>query len=207
MKNLTLTLTLEEEITILNKYRLIPAELLLIRTLLILQDENNEELFFNYVKSLKQSGVNLRDLLISLQDKEILLKSCKIAKKGEEFDPYTLQFNKNFIKNLYKCSFELGKELFEEYPQFGSINGNVIPLRGVSKHFDSLEQAYFKYGKTIKWNPERHNEIIELTKWAKENNMINCSLSSYIINNGWLDIQAIKDGKTVNFNTDAIKLI
>ena len=70
-----------------------------------------------------------------------------------------------------------------------------------------MEQAYFKYGKAIGFNPEKHKVIIELTKWAKDNNILNCSLSSYIINNGWLDLQAMKDGNTANFNVDAIKLI
>lgn len=205
MKNLTLTL--EEEISILDKYGLTPNELLILRVLLLFQDGQDEELLQSLLVTLKRVGIQLREVLISLQDKEIILKSYRMPKQGEVFDPLAIPINKNFIKNLYKCSFELGKELFEEYPQFGSINGNLIPLRGVSKHFDSLEQAYFKYGKCIGWNPEKHSKIIELTKWGKENNIINCSLSSYIINNGWLDLQAIKDGNNGNYNPEAIKLI
>ena len=203
LKNLTLTL--EEEISLLDKYRLIPAELFLVRVLLILQDENNEELFLSYIKTLKQAGVNLRDLLLSLQEKEVLLKSCKIAKKGEEFDPYSLQLNKNFVKNLYKCSFTLGKELFEEYPAFAIINNSYTSLRGVSKHFNSLEDAYVQYGKSIKWNPDIHNEILELVKWAKEHNMLNMSLGSFIVNNGWHDLKAIINGDAGNINFDTIK--
>lgn len=203
LKNLTLTL--EEEISLLDKYRLIPAELFLVRVLLILQDENNEELFLSYIKTLKQAGVNLRDLLLSLQEKEVLLKSCKIAKKGEEFDPYSLQLNKNFVKNLYKCSFTLGKELFEEYPAFAIINNSYTSLRGVSKHFNSLEDAYVRYGKSIKWNPDIHNEILELVKWAKEHNMLNMSLGSFIVNNGWHDLKAIMNGDAGNINFDTIK--
>lgn len=203
LKNLTLTL--EEEVSILDKYRLIPTELFLIRVLLILQDEGEEELFIRYIKTLKQAGINLRNILISLQEKEILLKSCKIAKEGEEFDPYSLQINKNFIKNLYKCSFALGKELFEEYPAFAIINNSYTSLRGVSKHFNSLEDAYIKYGKSIKWNPEIHNEIIELVKWGKEHNMINQSLGSFVVNNGWHDLKAIMNGDAGNINFDTIR--
>lgn len=203
MKNLTLTL--EAEVSLLDKYRLVPTELFLIRVLLLLQDDNNEELFLNYIKVLKQAGINLRNILLSLQEKEILLKSCKIVKEGEEFDPYSLQLNKNFIKNLYKCSFELGKELFEEYPAFAIINNSYTSLRGVSKHFNSLEDAYIKYGKSIKWNPETHAEIIELVKWAKENNMLNMSLGSFIVNNGWHDLKAIMNGDAGNINFDTIR--
>ncbi len=203
MKNLTLTL--EEEVSILDKYRLIPTELFLIRVLLILQDDKNEELFIRYIRTLKQAGINLRNILISLQEKEILLKSCKIVKEGEEFDPYSLQLNKNFVKNLYKCSFELGKELFEEYPAFALINNSYTSLRGVSKHFNTLEDAYIKYGKSIKWNPETHKEIIELVRWGKEHSMLNMSLGSFIVNNGWHDLKAIMDGDAGNINFDSIK--
>lgn len=203
MKNLTLTL--EAEVSLLEKYRLVPTELFLIRVLLLLQDDNNEELFLNYIKVLKQAGINLRNILLSLQEKEILLKSCKIVKEGEEFDPYSLQLNKNFIKNLYKCSFELGKELFEEYPAFAIINNSYTSLRGVSKHFNSLEDAYIKYGKSIKWNPETHAEIIELVKWAKEHNMLNQSLGSFIVNNSWHDLKAIMNGDAGNINFDTIR--
>ena len=202
-----LTLTLEEEICLLDKYGLTPNELLVVRVLLILQDNNEEELFHNLMVTLKHINLPLREVLVQLQHKEVILKSFKIPNSGEKFDPYSIPINKNFIKTLYKSSFEMGKELFDSYPQFGSINGNVVPLRTVAKHFDSLEQAYFKYGKAIGFNPEKHKVIIELTKWAKDNNILNCSLSSYIINNGWLDLQAMKDGNTANFNVDAIKLI
>lgn len=202
-----LTLTLEEEICLLDKYGLTPNELLVVRVLLILQDNNEEELFQNLMVTLKHINLPLREVLVQLQKKEVILKSFKIPNSGEKFDPYSIPINKNFIKTLYKSSFEMGKELFDSYPQFGSINGNVVPLRTVAKHFDSLEQAYFKYGKAIGFNPEKHEVIIELTKWAKDNNILNCSLSSYIINNGWLDLQAMKDGNTANFNVDAIKLI
>ena len=191
----------------MDKYGLTPNELLVVRVLLILQDNNEEELFQNLMVTLKHINLSLREVLVQLQKKEVILKSFKIPNSGEKFDPYSIPINKNFIKALYKSSFEMGKELFDSYPQFGSINGNVVPLRTVAKHFDSLEQAYFKYGKAIGFNPEKHKVIIELTTWAKDNNILNCSLSSYIINNGWLDLQAMKDGNTANFNVDAIKLI
>lgn len=123
MKNLTLNL--EEEICIIDKYGLTPNELLVIRVLLILQDDNQEELFQNLLIALKHINLPFRDILVQLQDKGIVLKSFKIPARGTSFDPYSIPINKNFIKNLYKSSFEMGKELFEAYPQFGNINGSV----------------------------------------------------------------------------------
>lgn len=203
-----LTLNIEEEIELLDKYRLTSDELMFIRVTLLYQDEENKELFSKYFKVLKQNNVNIRELLVSLQNKQVLVKSYHVPKEGEALDPLEIQFNKNFIKYLYKCSFELGKELFENYVQFGSINGCVISLRGVSKHFNSLEDAYYRYGKAIGWNLERHNHIIELLKWANEHEgIINQSLSSFIINNGWIDLEALKNGDKGNINYDSIKLL
>ncbi len=205
MKNLTLNL--EEEISILSKYRITPNELTFIKTLLILQDEENEDLFKDYIESLYVCNVKLREVLISLQKKEIILKSYKIPSEGESFDPYIIPFNKNFIKNLYKSSFELGKELFEIYPQMTVINGSLVTLRGVSKHFDSLEACYFRYGKAIGWNQERHEKVLDLIKWAKERDIIKQSLSSFVINNSWLDLEAIRNGDSGNYNFDTIKAL
>lgn len=205
MKNLTLNL--EEEISILSKYRITPNELTFIKTLLILQDEENEDLFKDYIESLYVCNVKLREVLISLQKKEIILKSYKIPSEGESFDPYSIPFNKNFIKSLYKSSFELGKELFEIYPQMTVINGSLVTLRGVSKHFDSLEACYFRYGKAIGWNQERHEKVLDLIKWAKERDIIKQSLSSFVINNSWLDLEAIRSGDSGNYNFDTIKAL
>lgn len=205
MKNLTLNL--EEEISILSKYKITPNELTFIKTLLILQDEENEDLFKDYIESLYVCNVKLREVLISLQKKEIILKSYKIPSEGESFDPYSIPFNKNFIKSLYKSSFELGKELFEIYPQMTVINGSLVTLRGVSKHFDSLEACYFRYGKAIGWNQERHEKVLDLIKWAKERDIIKQSLSSFVINNSWLDLEAIRNGDSGNYNFDTIKAL
>lgn len=205
MKNLTLDL--KEEISLLDKYRLTPTELLVIRVLLIVQDEGDEEILHNLMSMLKNNSIKLREVLESLQNKEVILKSYKIPNQGEKFDPYSIPFNKNFIKNLYKCSFEMGKELFESYPITTVINNSVITLRGVSKHFDSLEQCYFKYGKAIGWNFEKHKYILELVNWAKENNMLHKSLGAFVVDNGWFDLEALKNGDVANINYDAVKML
>ena len=202
-----LTLTLKDEISILSKYKITSNELMFIRSLLILQDEQDESIFQSYIESLHDCGIGVREVILSLQEKGIVLKSYKCPKAGESFNPYDIPFNKNFIKNIYKCSFEIGKELFEEYPQFGSINGAVVPLRSVARKFDSLEDCYFRYGRSIRWNAETHNHIIELVRWGKENNIINQSLANFVINHAWVDLEALKNGDTVNINYETVKLL
>ena len=79
---------------------------------------------------------------------------------------------------------------------FGNINGNVIPLRGVSKKFDSLEDLYRYYGKTINWNPETHAKIMDVLKWAKENTQfIQFTLASFVIDRRWDEFKALRDGR------------
>ena len=201
------TINLEEELSILEKYRLTPTELFSIQTILLAQDNESDFLIrFNNILTL--IDIKFRNILISLQNKGIILKSYSIPDEGSSLNLEEIPFNKGFIKNFYKSSFELGKELFDTYPMFGEIGGNVIPLRGVAKYFQSLEDFYKFYGKSIKWDPILHNKIIELVKWAKDNtNFLNCSISSFCINQMWNELEALKNGNVANINFDAVKLV
>ena len=192
MRNLTLTL--EEEIALLHKYNLNSNELLVLRCIVMLQEEKQELLFQSLMAMLNNNNLDLRNILLSLQNKNIILKSYKIPEKGQSFDPYSIQLNKNFVKQLYKSSFELGKELFDSYPQMTYINGSAVMLRGVSKHFNSLEDCYFKYAKSIGFNIDKHNKILELVNWAKESNILNKSLGAFVVDNSWLDLQSLREG-------------
>ena len=142
------TISLEEELSILEKYRLTPTELFSIQTILLAQDNESDFLIrFNNILTL--IDIKFRNILISLQNKGIILKSYSIPDEGSSLNLEEIPFNKGFIKNFYKSSFELGKELFDTYPMFGEIGANVIPLRGVAKYFQSLEDFYKFYGKSI----------------------------------------------------------
>lgn len=202
-----LTLTISEELCLLSKYGLNSNELLVLRVLLLLQDDQQEELFQQLLKTLKEIGLQLRELLISLQEKGLILKTFKIPEKGSTFDPFSIPINKLAIKNLYKSSFEMGKELFESYPQWTTINKNLVSLRGVSRHFDSLEDCYCKYGKAIGWNWERHQKILELVQWGKEHNILSKSLGAFVVDNGWHDLESLKNGEGLNINFDSIRMI
>ena len=190
---------------ILNKYNLNPNELFVIRILLLASEENVDYLH-RYLCIPVETRGELRDMLVILQNKGIILKSYKIPKKGEDFNPSDIEFNKNFLKFFYRESFEMGKELFDAYPMFGMIQGTSVYLRGVSRKFDSLEDCYRAYGKAINWNPETHNKIIELLKWAEDKGIIQCSLATFVIDKYWIALEKLKEeGSTINF--DAIKMV
>lgn len=201
MKNLDL----KQQLLFCDKYKITANQLLLLEIILIAQEGDDAEIVQLYFKS-KAKG-DLLNNLINLQEVGVILKSFKIPNKGEKLDLFNIPINKNLVKDFYKCSFELGKELFEEYPQFGFINGVPTGIRGVSKKFDSLEDFYRFYGKQIRNKPEIHEHIIELVRWAKENNLLCVSLCNFVVDHRWEELEALRDGDIANTNFNAIKIV
>lgn len=201
MKNLEL----KQQILFCEKYKLDANQLLLLEIILIAQEGDDAEIVQLYFQS-KAKG-SLLNNLIKLQEVGVILKSYKMPSKGERLDLNTIPINRNLVKDFYKCSFELGKELFEVYPQFATINGGPVGIRSVSKKFDSLEDFYRFYGKTIRWKSDFHNHIIELVKWANENNILNTTLANFVIDHKWEELEALKNGELVNVNFDAVKIV
>ena len=192
---------LEEQVVLLEKYKINSDELLFITIILLIQEGDNSpyiQLYFSLPISCRGS---IRDLLISLQEKQVITKEYKIPPAGTQFIPEDVSFNKNFIKNFYKGSFWIGKELFENYPLSTIVNGTEYKLRRVSKKFDSLEDAYRAYGKVISWKPDVHQHILELIEWGKNNNYQFTTLSDFIIDNDWLNIEAMKTNSILNSNS------
>lgn len=174
----------------------------------MLAKEEDDSYLYRYFSLPEYIRGDFRETLISIQNKGIINKSYKIPVKGASFDPTAVEFNKNFVKAFCKESFEMGKELFDTYPMFGNINGCVTSIRGVSKKFNSLEDFYRAYGKAINWNPETHQKIIDLVKWAKDNTQfIQFSLASFVVDHRWEELEALKNGDLANVNYDAIKML
>lgn len=196
-------LNLENELCILEKYNLTPTELFTVKVILLAQQDGEYEWLQRFAKISK-----LRDILESLQSKEIILKSWKIPKTGDKLDIEDIPFNKNFQKQFYRASFEMGEELFNTYPQFLVINGVSYNARRVSKKFNDLEDAFAKYGKAIKNSPEIHNQIIGDIKWAIEDgNYPFTTLDDFIADRSWTALHNFRLGNGININNEAIKMI
>ena len=192
---------LEEQVVLLEKYKINSDELLFITVILLIQEGDNNpyiQLYFSLPTACRGS---IRELLVSLQDKQVITKEYKIPPSGTKFIPEDVSFNKNFIKNFYKGSFWIGKELFDSYPLSTVVNGIEYKLRRVSKKFDSLEDAYKAYGKAISWKPETHQHILELIEWGKNNNYQFTTLSDFIIDNDWLNIEAMQSNSLLDSNS------
>lgn len=196
---------LEEQVVLLDKYKIDSNELLFITVILLIQEGDNNPYINLYFSLPVGCRGNIRDLLTSLQNKQVITKEYKIPPSGTKFIPEDIIFNKNFIKTFYKGSFWIGKELFENYPISTIVNGVEYKLRRVSKKFDSLEDAYRAYGKAISWKPEIHQNIMQLIEWGKQNNYQFTTLDSFIVDNDWLNIAAVRDNGLLTDN--AVKML
>lgn len=197
---------LDNELILMRDYKIHPNELFTIKVILLAQDGD-----YTYLQQYAQCFENknyLRLVLESLQEKGIILKSYKLPKEGSLFIPEDVQFNQNFLKRYYRSAFEMGEELFYVYPQSTVVNGVLYNLRSVSKRFDSLEQAFQRYAKSIKNNPELHQQVIDDIKWGIENNYSGfTTLDRFIIDRGYEFLHQFRNGEGTNINLEATQLI
>lgn len=183
----------------MEKYRLTAEEVLLIELLFLASvEEGNSEPLVKYF-SIPVTRTDLRDLLLSLQGKGIITKQYNVPQKGQKFDPECVIFNQNFISNYRKFSGELGVEFFQTYPSVAIINGVEAPLKNYAKKFKTEEEFYYAYGKAIGWKLSKHQEILELVRWAKDNNcnLLNMNIADFVISKMWTSIEELKNGDAV----------
>jgi hypothetical protein len=191
-------LELKQQLAFCDKYVITPNELLLLQIILLAQEGEDPELVKTYFNANVDARGFTRPMLERLQAVGIINKSYKIPNKGEQLDLYAITLNKNVIKDYYKCSFDMGKELFDAYPVSTVVNNIEYKLRRISKKFDSLEDAYRAYGKAISWNPETHNKVIELVKQGINNNYQFTTLGDFIVDRDWLNMEAMSTDGIMN---------
>ena len=195
---------LDNELILMRDYKLNPTELFVIKVILLAQDGDYTHLQqFNEI-----FNGQLRLVLESLQSKGIVIKAYKIPKEGTLFIPEDVQFNQNFLKKFYRSAFEMGEELFYTYPLSATVNGVMYNLRSFSKRFDSEQQAFQKYARNIKNNPELHQQILDDIRWGIENQYQGfTTLDRFIIDRGWEFLHAMRNGEGTNLNLEAVQLI
>ena len=192
---------LNTELILMNQYKLNPNELMCIKVILLAQDGEYE-----YLQNFAQV-CQLRLLLTTLQSKGIILKSYKLPKEGSSFIPEDVQFNQNFLKKYYRSAYEMGEELFYTYPQSCVVNNQVFNLRSVSHKFNSLEDAFAKYAKQIKNNPDIHKEILDNIRWGIENGYNFTTLDRFIVDRAYEALKAFREGNTININLESTQLL
>lgn len=189
--------SIDNQLILIEKYNLTAEEVLMIGLLFLASSEERHPEYL--VKYCSLTKPDLRNILLSLQEKGIITKKFKIPEKGTKFDPETVEFNKNFLHNYKKYSNELGIQFFNTYPSIAIINGTEAPLKNYAKKFNDEDDFFFAYGKSIGWKQENHDKVIELVKWGKENNcnLLNMNIADFVISKMWNSIEELKNGDAV----------
>lgn len=192
---------IEEELGFLERYNLTPNELLFVKMVFIAREGTDGKDYVKRYFALPESArTSAIDILTSLQNKQIITQEYKIPAPGGQFNPHDVRFNKNFEKAFFRNSFDMGKELFDVYPLSTIVNGLEYKLRRVSKKFESLEQAFFHYGKYIGWNPEKHKHVIELVEAGKRIGYQFSTLDCFIVDNDWENLEAMNQNGQLTDN-------
>lgn len=189
-----LELSIKRKLEIMNSYNLTSENFDLIQMLFMAQEEEGHGEYLG--QWFKIHGVDkFRSNLKELQEKGIILKSYKIPEKGQQFDPDNVEFNKTFMKAYYKHSGDMGGELFSIYPSFVNINGKACSLKNISKYYSSLDDFFFAYGKAIKFDPIKHEEILELVKSASKLGLLHYGILEFVTSQKWLTLaEEIENG-------------
>lgn len=195
--------SIEGQLILMDRFNLTAEENLLIELLFLTFEGKCKDPLVTYY-NLPITKTGLREVLLSLQEKGVILKSCKIPNKGEALDIDSLQFNENFLKFYRKTSGELGEELFRAYPNEALIQGQAVPLRNYAKKYKNEEEFFFAYGKAIGWNVNKHKDVLELIQWSKDNDHfgLNMNIADFVGSKMWESIRDHKDGSSaITFDT------
>lgn len=184
MKNLEL----KQQLAFCAKYGIDANSLLLLEIILLAQDNEELELVKEYFSSQAKSVL---PTLTNLQSSGLILKSYTLPKQGEKLNILDIPINKNVVKDFYRTSFEMGVELYENYPTSTIVKGEEFKLRRISKKFNSLEDAYMAYGKAIRWKPDVHQHILELIEEGKKTNYKFTTLGDFIVDRDWLNMETL----------------
>lgn len=149
----------------------------------------------------------IRQILLDLQSKNIILKSCKLPglDSTEGISPNDIKFNKTVMKNYIKHSGEMFFELFFAFPSHMDVQGKKVSMRSVGgpNGYPNLDEAAFAYGKAIRFDPKIHERIIEIVERATELNVLNMGLLKFIQGQEWLNLNdVLEEGAIGNKNIE-----
>lgn len=193
-----LKLELNKELDVMVALEITAEEWLFIQ-LLYLCEEGDTDSLFRYFTQAKKDSIP-KATLQSLQEKGIISPTYKIPGIGEAFDPAKIKLTDKFSKKYFKVSGEMGLELLQAYPLFITSGNKSFPMKNISKQFKSLEDFSFMYAKAIKFDRSKHEEVLSIIEWSKENELIQFGLAEFVISRKWEDLGKLKSGESlINF--------
>lgn len=181
-----LSLSLEKELEVMAKHSLTAEEWLMTKLLFAAMEPNSmPEYLYKYVNECSKTGV-VRETLESLKKKKVLDKNYKVPKQGEAFLIEDVEFSESFVKNYFKIGLDAGLELFMAYPKLLYVNGKQFSATNVTKGgYRTLDDFFFTYSRSIKFDRELHEKILKALTWAEENNLLNYGIVEYVVSQKW----------------------
>ena len=194
-----------QELEVMKTLQINAEEWLFIQLLLLCKEGEKEPLFM-YFNEIKKDSIP-RATLESLIGKNILDNKYVLPEAGSKLDPASIPFSKEFFKKYFKSSLDCGEELLKAYPMFIGSGGRNFPVKNITKNFISLEAFSLSYAKSIKFNKALHEEILELVKWATENDVITCGIGEFVVSKKWQDLQTLRENGGVIGKFDTSELL
>lgn len=184
-------MNLDTILNIMSKYNLTADEVLLVYlTFLSCSDNGTNPDNIKYFNKWYSGGGKdrLKSLFESLKAKKVILANYN----PDTYDPDEIEFNKHFLKQYFKLSGELGKELLKAYPKTLTIGNKLVYLTNISKKFLDQNEFYFWYAASIGHDIQTHKEILEILDWAKSQNLITFSIIEFVGSKKWETFKELK---------------
>lgn len=179
--------SIEKELEIMSKFKLDANHWFTLRYLFISKYEDRSDFLIYYFTNCAKTGAP-REILQNLKDKDILDKTYEIPEKGQPLLFDKVIFNQKFLDKYFKLSGEAGRELFEAYPAYLKMDdGRLLPARNLVSRvvFKSLDDFFFFYAKSIKFDRELHEKIMLSLEFAKKNNLVRSAIVEYCVSQKW----------------------
>lgn len=223
MDYMTTDFSLQNKVTFMKECGITPNEHEVIIGILMSQDEEaywlNEEHIIeqefpshvpdtSYLVSLQNliGRVELREILFSLQEKGLILKSCKLPDPHgmEGIKPNDIKFNKSVLKKYVRHSGQMFWELFWAYPEAMNVNGRTMSLRNTYGNggWASVDDAASFYGQRIQYNAETHRQILRIIEEAKSKQLLNMGIIKFLRGEEWKNLENVLSNGFGNQNLD-----
>lgn len=203
-------ISLDEDLEIMSRYKINANEFMLVKLLLLSQDHPDNDKYLDlYLKECHADGTLSREFINLLVDRRIIVKTSPVVKKTSGIFPEDFHFNEVFMKNFFKFSDQMGKEIWDLYPDYIIGSCRNFPAKNFSKRFKDLKELFLYYAKQIKNDPKKHEQVVESLKFAIKHELITSSIIDYLLSHQWDYHIKVMNGedKMVKLTFDTTQLV
>jgi len=192
--------TLTEDVEIMEKLGVGPYQLFLLKTLF--EAEADRVPIYKSTRKMKELGLLDLDALADLITKGIIEDFNKLSITGTpEFFMDYVELTPKAMKALNISSFK-AMELMRAYPRLLEINGKSFSLVNVGE-----TELSNTYARSLEITDYTHEQVMELVKWAKENNCLNVGLKKFSETHYWLTIEEMKKSGKGNVGSVTVEML